>query len=69
MIDSLSHRYIHYYTAVKDKRQWVLALKVRDVVKLKIPNIQKKVGSGWVGPGPFWIENRKLENTKTNLNL
>ena len=36
---------------------------LKDVAKLKkIPNIQKKIGSGWVGPGPFWIKNRKLEN-------
>ena len=37
--------------------------RLRDVAKLKkIPNSQKKFGSGWVGPGPFWKQNKKLEN-------
>ena len=36
---------------------------VRDVAKLKeLQTSKKKNGSGWVGPGPFWIENRKLKN-------
>ena len=26
-----------------------------------MPNIQNKSGIGWVGPVPFWIENKKLE--------
>ena len=37
--------------------------RLRDVAKLKKnPNSQKKIGSWWVGPGPFWIENQKLKN-------
>ena len=28
----------------------------------KNPNIKTQIESGWVGPGPFWIENRKLKN-------
>ena len=36
---------------------------LRDVAKLKTnSNIQEKFRSGRVGPGPFLIENRKLEN-------
>ena len=34
---------------------------IRDVAKLK------KFESGWVGPGPFWIENRKLENQEKKI--
>ena len=30
-----------------------------DVAKLKKSNYPKKSGSGWVGPGPIWMENWK----------
>ena len=33
--------------------------ELRDVAKLKKSKHPKKIVSGWVGPGPFWVENRK----------
>ena len=40
-----------------------LVICIKGCCKVKtIPNIQITFGSGWVGLGPFWMENRKLEN-------
>ena len=51
----------------KSERRSDLAIMLRDVAKLKNnPNIQITFGSGSVGPGLFWIENRILENHKKN---
>ena len=37
-------------------------VSLRDVLKFKKFQTSKKIGSGWVGPGPFWIKIRILEN-------
>ena len=40
-------------------------IEIRDFAKLKKnPDIQITFGSGWVGPGPFWIENRNWKTMK-----
>ena len=42
--------------------------RLRDAAKLKkYSNIQNKFGTGWVDPGPFWIENGKLKKTLKKL--
>ena len=39
------------------------------LAKLKKIQKMKKNGSEWVGPGPFWIENRKLEKSFLSIFL
>ena len=40
-------------------------IEIRDFAKLKKnPDIQITFGSEWVGPGPFWIENRNWKTIK-----